>query len=118
MTSNDGLMIAPKVKDCIDFFNKLLHVSDEKPDAKTALDDHIGRFNIWAGNVGAFQAFSLPISLDYRLREAPKITEQIRDPQTARSSNLEPSFSHTIAVNTSCKCNRCSSYSKRSQTHC
>ena len=36
-------------------------------------DDH-GRFNIWAGNIGAYQHGRS--SLDYRLREASQVSEE------------------------------------------
>jgi hypothetical protein len=39
--------------------------------------DGLGRFRIWAGNIGAFQRFESKSSLDYRLRDAKKIAIQI-----------------------------------------
>lgn len=39
--------------------------------------DSLGRFRIWAGNIGALQKFASKSSLDYRIREAPKIGAQI-----------------------------------------
>lgn len=43
----------------------------------TTTVDCLGRFKIWAGNIGAFQRFETKSSLDYRIREAPKIATQI-----------------------------------------
>jgi hypothetical protein len=40
-----------------------------------ALEDEIGRFRVWAGNLGALQRGHS--SLDYRLREAPLVRENV-----------------------------------------
>lgn len=42
-----------------------------------SISDSLGRFKIWAGNIGALQRFELKSSLDWRIREAPKISTQI-----------------------------------------
>ncbi|KAF4625812.1 hypothetical protein G7Y89_g12351 [Cudoniella acicularis] len=39
--------------------------------------DSLGRFKIWAQNIGAFQPFESKSSLDYRLRETPRIATRI-----------------------------------------
>jgi len=39
--------------------------------------DGLGRFKIWARNLGAFQSADFKSSLDYRLRETPKLVTQI-----------------------------------------
>jgi hypothetical protein len=36
-----------------------------------------GQFKIWAGNIGALQSIQSASSLDYRLREVPKVSKQI-----------------------------------------
>jgi hypothetical protein len=41
--------------------------------------DGLGRFKIWAANIGAFQSIQASSSLDYRLREVPKVSKQIID---------------------------------------
>lgn len=41
--------------------------------------DAADRFKIWAGNLGAFKSLSSEASLEFRLRESPKITSQISD---------------------------------------
>lgn len=74
-----GWGLAPHVKACVNLFNELSHLPGATPSVQTSLNDHLGRFRIWAGNIGAFQENPLPSSLDYRLREAPKVAEQIRD---------------------------------------
>jgi hypothetical protein len=43
----------------------------------TDLEDQSARFQIWAGNLGAFQRLPASASLDYRLRGSPKIAMQI-----------------------------------------
>lgn len=42
-----------------------------------ALQDELGRFRVWAGNVGAHQ--SGRTSLDHRLREASQVHKQVTD---------------------------------------
>jgi hypothetical protein len=39
--------------------------------------DELDRFRIWAGNIGALQHVKVRSSLDYRLRDAPKLGDQI-----------------------------------------
>lgn len=68
-------VIAPKVHECVRRFSALLPDSDRI--ARPALVDQLGRLKIWAGNIGAFQELPLQSSLDYRLREAPKIVDQV-----------------------------------------
>jgi len=41
------------------------------------LEDQSARFQVWAGNLGAFQRLPASASLDYRLRGSPKIAIQI-----------------------------------------
>jgi hypothetical protein len=40
-----------------------------------ALEDELGRFRVWAGNIGAIQRGHS--SLEYRLREAPIVLESV-----------------------------------------
>lgn len=51
--------------------------------------DAFGRFKIWAGNIGAFQPFELKSSLDFRLRETPKISTQILEILDDLAESLE-----------------------------
>jgi HPt (histidine-containing phosphotransfer) domain-containing protein len=39
--------------------------------------DSYGQFKIWAGNIGALQTVQSASSLDYRLREVPKVAKQV-----------------------------------------
>ena len=78
MSSSGHPSIAPKVHECVRRFNALCGLLPETDrTARPALVDQLGRLKIWAGNIGAFQELPLPSSLDYRLREAPKIVNQV-----------------------------------------
>lgn len=78
MSSGDPPLIAPKVHECVRRFNALRGLLPEADRiVRPALIDQLGRLKIWAGNIGAFQELPLLSSLDYRLREAPKIVNQV-----------------------------------------
>ena len=78
MSSGSPPFIAPKAHECVRRFNALCSLLPEADRiARPALVDQLGRFKIWAGNIGAFQELPLPSSLDHRLREAPKIVDQV-----------------------------------------
>jgi hypothetical protein len=71
--------------DCAQLLDKLalLH-EDTKCSQRSALrvielEDQSARFRVWAGNLGAFQRLPASASLDYRLRESPKIAMQIHE---------------------------------------
>jgi hypothetical protein len=77
--------IASRAKKCVDLFNSLGDIF-RQPDhqslygaSESEIIDGLGRFKIWAGNLGALQSFASKSSLDYRLREAPRIEAQIID---------------------------------------
>ncbi|KAF2786116.1 hypothetical protein K505DRAFT_290268 [Melanomma pulvis-pyrius CBS 109.77] len=71
--------------ECAQLLNRvssLLH--DPKCEKRSALvhdeiEDQSGRFMIWAGNLGAFQRLPATSSLDYRLRESPKIAAHVQE---------------------------------------
>ena len=66
---------------CIASFDKLcatLESADLSHGQKVACSsilDEYGRFNVWAGNIGAHQVGR--VSLDFRLREAGHIKDQV-----------------------------------------
>ena len=66
---------------CLEHFKKLCATLEENGHIYeqqiplSLLADEYGRFNVWAGNIGAHQVGRL--SLDYRLREASHIKEQV-----------------------------------------
>ncbi|TVY27474.1 Exocyst complex component [Lachnellula hyalina] len=77
--------ISSRAKKCIELFDELLGLP-RKSDALDGEDacaaeavDCLGRFKIWAGNIGALQRPESQSSLDYRLRDASKIAAQIVD---------------------------------------
>ena len=76
--SNVPPQIAPKAHACFGRFNELCRLLTESDrSARPILVDQLGRFKIWAGNIGAFQELPTPSSLDYRLSEAPKVALQV-----------------------------------------
>ena len=83
MSSNQPSLIASQCRLCVSYFDQLssLLKAQERQSlfgiSHTVVCDELGRFRIWAGNIGAFQTIKLQSSLDYRLREAPKILRQI-----------------------------------------
>lgn len=45
----------------------------------TDVEDQSSRFRVWAGNLGAFQRLPAASSLDYRLRDSPRIAGQVHE---------------------------------------
>ncbi|KAH4061772.1 hypothetical protein HBH50_214750 [Parastagonospora nodorum] len=60
----------------------------------TDLEDQSARFQLWAGNLGAFQRLPASASLDYRLRGSPKIAMQILE----LLQDLEETCGHVRAI--------------------
>jgi len=56
----------------------------------------LGRFRIWALNIGALQDAHLPTSLEYRLREAPKLVDRIVELLEDIEESIEDGKSSTI----------------------
>lgn len=78
MTFEGRPSVAPKAHACVEQYNQVYRVIPETDSlVRSTVGDQFGRFKIWAGNIGALQKASLSSSLDYRLREAPKIVAQI-----------------------------------------
>lgn len=74
--------IASRYGVCIRSFERLCNLvtlDDEFPTqiSLLALQDELGRFRVWAGNVGAHREGR--ISLDHRLREASQIHKQVTE---------------------------------------
>ncbi|KAF3006599.1 hypothetical protein E8E13_007221 [Curvularia kusanoi] len=44
-----------------------------------SIEDECARYKIWAGNLGAFQRLPAPSSLEYRLKDSPKVAMQIEE---------------------------------------
>ena len=72
--------IAETVEVCSTSFRRLYKALESaKSDSRSQVSlacvtDQHGRFNVWAGNIGAYQHGRS--SLDYRLREASQIREE------------------------------------------
>ena len=84
-----------RAKKCVGFFEDLVE-NLRQPDHQQAHDlseveatDAFGRFKIWAGNIGAFQQIEVKSSLDFRLRETPKISTQIVEILDELAESLE-----------------------------
>jgi hypothetical protein len=77
--------LATSSTECAQLFNSLSSLPhDPHPQAgfnltQAAIEDQYGRFNIWAGSLGAFQRLPATSSLDHRLRESPKLAIQIQE---------------------------------------
>jgi hypothetical protein len=87
--------IALRAKKCVGLFEDLVELL-RQPDhqqaygiSDTEITDAFGRFKIWAGNIGAFQQIELKSSLDFRLREVPKISIQILEILDDLAESLE-----------------------------
>lgn len=75
MSGNHATLLFDHSIRCKDLFAKLLNILqddrsdiDSQPLSVNIVEDELGRFRVWAGNIGALQRG--PGSLDYRLREA------------------------------------------------
>jgi len=91
--------VSSRAKKCVELLVALValpHQPHEQPghdlSAAEAVDC-LGRFKIWAGNLGAFQHFESKSSLDYRLRNASKISAQIVDLLDELAESVEDGMS-------------------------
>lgn len=66
---------------CALLFDQLTHQLGSNENgaelSTAALSDEYGRFKIWAANIGAFHPGTSSRSLDYRLREASQMGDQV-----------------------------------------
>ena len=74
--------IAPHAQACEGYFRQLCALLENK-ERQAEFDisylqvcDGYAQFKVWAGNIGAFQNVQSTSSLDYRLRDVPKISNQ------------------------------------------
>ena len=88
----DPVLVATHVRECFIYFQKVCD-SLEKADPRIRqkilpgrFDDELGRFKIWCGNVGAHRLGKG--SLDYKLREASHIHDQVIELLTGMTSSL------------------------------
>ena len=81
--------IAAQYAHCENAFYELLQsleTSNDQAVAQRVLDE-FGRFRVWAGNAGAHRTGK--VSLDYRLREATHIYEELTELLGELSRDLE-----------------------------
>ncbi|MCJ1464450.1 hypothetical protein MMC07_003063 [Pseudocyphellaria aurata] len=102
--SDNSSSVDTQTRLCLRYFDQLrvmLETSDPpKPGGisySTACDE-LGRFRIWAGNVGALQHGRSQSYLDSRLREDPKIFDQVVDLLEDLSESLEEEAHLTALV--------------------
>ena len=73
--------IAERSSHCLQLFDQLsslLHDNDsDHLISPAACTDELGRFCLWANNIGAFLKMEFRNSLDFRLREASKIYSRV-----------------------------------------
>jgi hypothetical protein len=85
--------IASCAKNCLGLFEDLVELlrqpAHQDDISDTEITDAFGRFKIWAGNIGAFQQIDLKSSLDFRLRDTPKISTQILEILDDLAESLE-----------------------------
>jgi hypothetical protein len=74
--------ISDRTHSCLESFNALIHSLETHRKGHgeelslLAVEDQIGRFRLWAGNIGALQEGRG--SLDYRLRDAKFVVENVQ----------------------------------------
>ncbi|CAG8971714.1 hypothetical protein HYALB_00003182 [Hymenoscyphus albidus] len=72
--------VAAGARSCMELLEKLVKVSDDSQCVSKADSvDLLDRFKLWAGNMGALHPFNITTSLDFRLRESPKISNRISE---------------------------------------
>jgi hypothetical protein len=73
---NQDRTIQAEARECRGLLaDTMVHLSQHDPlSIGVALQDELGRFNLWAGNIGVFAP--LQISLDFRLIDVPEIKGQ------------------------------------------
>lgn len=96
--------IASRAKGCLAQLGRLVGLLEE-PDQEliglsaTEVVDTLGRFRIWAANIGALQDIHTKSSLAYRLRDAPKIARQITELLDELAESLEDGmYDFSVAI--------------------
>ena len=77
-------VVSPRASACVHRFKQLCALFEDGKLVQSSYEisplqvrDSYGQFRIWAGNIGALQTLPSTSSLDYRLREVPKLSEQV-----------------------------------------
>jgi hypothetical protein len=69
---------------CVKGFDQLILIFKDSNGEKnsgmnpSAVTDEFSRFKLWAGNIGALHKAERTTSLEYRLRNAPRVQDYIR----------------------------------------
>lgn len=76
--------IAAVTRQCMTIATRISTLPASLPDPDTVqvchlIGEQLGRLKIWAGNIGAAQNAHIKTSLQYRVRDAPKIANYIMD---------------------------------------
>lgn len=75
--------ITLKSRHCVETFHGLSKVLNDTPApysiSQSVCLDELGRFRLWASNIGAQLDAGDKMSLDYRLRNAPKLVSRIME---------------------------------------
>ena len=78
---------------CLQLFDQLYSLSADKivvhSISRDDCLDELGRFRVWANNIGAFLRIEHRNSLDFRLREVFKITSRIHELLEDLAESLE-----------------------------
>lgn len=80
MMASNRPPIPSKVRTCVQSFDEIrLRHPESESLVGSIIGDNFGRFKIWARNIGALQQSTLSTSLEYRLREAPRVITQVAE---------------------------------------
>lgn len=72
--------VAVEARSCLELLENLVELSGKSDIVRQAdAVDVLGRFKLWAGNMGALHSFIVKTSLDFRLRENPKVSGRITE---------------------------------------
>ena len=101
--ANSKSPIASKSRQCVQLLDRARNLWSQDNPAKTSSwelnFDEAGRFRIWANNIGALLAADRRNSLDYRLRDASKVSNRVVEflddlQEALEDSKMCPSISH------------------------
>jgi hypothetical protein len=73
-------LLATDSLECARLFGVLSSIRSNSsvPPLQCAMEDQYARFQIWAGNLGAFHRLPSELSLDYRLKNSRRISDHVK----------------------------------------
>lgn len=104
MNTDTTASIASHGRRCVRYFDELrllLHDPDLQKHSGisySAACDELGHFKIWAGNIGALEDGREQSSLEFRLKEAPRISDQVVELLQDLSESLEEGSSSVLRL--------------------